>query len=203
MNTSIFKKGPDMNPGEPCHLAGKNIRNSKTNQVAWVDLTGVKHIYPNQKMRDNLIGCNTKVTVTLDDDKYTNVPTGPTMTLDSICLNISVNEHDYTKLLKMNKKLQVLASKIVNELDTVISKDSEMETNIRSKKSTIHKFLNNLKKERKNFDENKHLLKTMKHQSEESHVSYVSNKYHMIAWGLLLVGVGGFTVHQLSTRKSL
>jgi hypothetical protein len=203
MNTAIFKKGPDMKPGEPCHLAGKNIRNSKTNQVAWVDLTGVKHAYPNSKMRDNLIGCNNKVTVTLDDAKFSNVPTGSPMTNDGICLNISINEQDYTKLLKMNKQLQVLAAKIVNELDTLISKDSETETEIRTKKSSIHAFLKNLKKERKNFDQNKHLIKTMQYQSEDSHVSYVSNKYHMIAWGLLVVGVGGFTIHQLSTRTSL
>ena len=203
INTSIFKKGPDMTPGEPCHLAGKNIRNSKTNAIAWVDLTGVKHAYPNSKMRDDLIGCNTKVTVTLDDAKFSNVPNGPPMTNDGICLNISVNESDYKELLKMNKELQVLAAKIVNALDRLISTDSETETEIRTKKSSIHTFLKNLKKERKNFDKNKHLIKTMKHMSEDSHVSYVSNKYHMIAWGLLVVGVGGFTVHQLTYRTSL
>ena len=48
-----------------CLCKGFVIRNSKTNEVAWVDLTGTKHIYPNSKLRDNLIGCNTKVTVTL------------------------------------------------------------------------------------------------------------------------------------------
>ena len=202
LNTDIFKKGPKMTPGEPCHLAGKNIRNSKTNQVAWVDLTGVKHAYPNSKMRDNLIGCHTKVTVTLDDTKYSNVPSGPSMTNDGICLNIAVNEQDYTKLLKMNKELQVLAAKIVHALDILISKDSETETEIRTKKSSIHAFLKNLKKERKSFDKNKQLINTIKYQSEDSHVRYVSNKYHMIAWGLLVVGVGGFTVHQLSTRLS-
>jgi len=203
INTSIFKKGPDMAPGEPCKLAGKNIRNSKTNEIAWVDLTGVKHAYPNSKMRDDLIGCNTKVTITLDDAKYSNVPNGPPMTNDGICLNISVNESDYKELLKMNKELQVLAAKIVNALDRLISTDSETETEIRTKKSSIHTFLKNLKKERKNFDKNKHLIKTMKHMSEDSHVSYVSNKYHMIAWGLLVVGVGGFTIHQLTYRTSL
>jgi len=203
MNTAIFKKGPDMKPGEPCHLAGKNIRNSKTNQVAWVDLTGVKHAYPNSKMRDNLIGCNNKVTVNLDDAKFSNVPTGSPMTNDGICLNISINEQDYTKLLKLNKQLQVLAAKIVHALDILISKDSETETEIRTKKSSIHAFLKNLKKERKDFDKNKQLINTMKYQSEDSHVRYVSNKYHMIAWGLLVVGFGGFTIHQLSTRTSL
>ena len=199
VNTAIFKKGADMKPGEPCHLAGKNIRNSKTNQVAWVDLTGVKHAYPNSKMRDSLIGCNTKVTVTLDDAKFSNVPTGSPMTNDGICLNISVNEQDYTKLLKM--KIKSCSEKYI--VFYSISKDSETETEIRTKKSSIHAFLKNLKKERKNFDQNKHLIKTMQYQSEDSHVRYVSNKYHMIAWGLLVAGVGGFTVHQLSTRVSL
>jgi hypothetical protein len=203
MNTDNFKKGPEMNPGEPCNLSGKNIRNSTTDEVAWVDTTGTKHIYPNLKMRDNLIGCKNKVTVTLDEAKYTIVPTGSPMTEDSICLNISVNESDYIKLLNMNKQLQVLAANIVKQLDALISKDSETEEDIRSKKSSIRGFLKNLKAERKNFDQNQQLLKTMKYQSEDSHISYVSNKYHMIAWGLLVVGVGGFTIHQLTTRRSL
>ena len=203
VNTSIFKKGSEMSPGEPCNLAGKNIRNSTTDEVAWVDTAGTKHVYLNSKMRDNLIGCPSKVTVTLDDAKYSIVPTGSPMTVDSICLNISVNESDYIKLLNMNKQLQVLAANIVKQLDALISKDSETETEIRSKKSSIRGFLKNLKAERKNFDQNQQLLKTMKYQSEDSHVSYVSNKYHMIAWGLLVVGVGGFTIHQLTTRRSL
>ena len=49
----------------------------------------------------------------------------------------------------MNKELQVLAAKIVHALDILISKDSETETEIRTKKSSIHAFLKNLKKERK------------------------------------------------------
>ena len=56
---------------------------------------------------------------------------------------------------------------------------------------------------RRNFSENKDLLKSMEYQSDEAHVAYVSNKYHMIAWGLLVVGVGGFTIHQLSTKTSM
>lgn len=203
INTPTFKIGTNMNPGEPCNLAGKNIRNSKTNEVAWVDFAGIKHVYPNQQMRDTLVGCPSKVTITLIDSKYSNVASGSPMTPDSMCLHISVDEQDYSRLLQMNNRLQVLASKIVTGLDALINNDAEMETDIRSKKGQLHQFLSTLKHERINFDKNNKLLKDMKYLSDESHVSYVSNNYHMIAWGLLVAGVGGFTIHQLSTKGSL
>ena len=119
------------------------------------------------------------------------------MTLESVCLDISIDEQDYTRLLQMNNRLQVLAAKIVAGLDTLTNNDAEKETDIRSKKSQLHQFLSTLKNERKNFDKNQNVLKNMKYLSDESHVSYVSNNYHMIAWGLLVTGVGGFTIYQL------
>ena len=44
-----FKAGPEMNVGQPCDIAGKVIKNTDTNEYAWVDIKGYKHIFPTRR----------------------------------------------------------------------------------------------------------------------------------------------------------
>jgi len=51
---NTFHTGPDMGQGQPCSIAGKNIKNSTTNEYAWVDIKGYKHIYSSTLWKKNL-----------------------------------------------------------------------------------------------------------------------------------------------------
>lgn len=40
-----FFKGPNMGSRQACKIAGQNVKNIETNEVAWIDVKGFKHVY--------------------------------------------------------------------------------------------------------------------------------------------------------------
>ena len=206
-NATSLEFGQEMKDGELCRVAGKNIKNKDTNKTAWVNIKGEKSIYPDNPQpgsKESLPSCSDIPTYEVTQEQWDNIPDSSqkTMSEHSICNNIGIVEADYIKLIKLNTRLTHLSNTISQKLSDIVTADEIMENTIREKKSQIRNVLKNLKIERKNFDKNQRLVKTMQYQSEDSHINYVSNKYHMMAWGLLVVGVTGFTIHQLVTKKS-
>ena len=45
-------QGPDMGSGQACGAAGTNIQNRDTNEIAWVDIKGYKHIYSDDMWKE-------------------------------------------------------------------------------------------------------------------------------------------------------
>tara|TARA_Y100000741_G_C18261691_1_gene560722 strand:+ start:3534 stop:5039 length:1506 start_codon:yes stop_codon:yes gene_type:complete len=200
-NTSIcnadlksIKLGYNMTNNIPCNIAGKLVRNTQDNELAWVDMQGIKHVFPDINMQDKLDGCNTKVTISLQPNEYNAIPLGDPMTKESICQHINVDDKKYKRLLNLNKQLEIVANKILLKLDSVAGDDLNKEKNIMSKKSSIKSLLNKIKKERKIIDNKKQNANIIYKQQEDSHTLYMSNNYHMIAWGLLVLAITGFSI---------
>ena len=193
IDTKSIKMGHNMTNNMPCKIAGKIVRNSENNEHAWVDMQGNKHVFPDRSMQDKLDGCRTKTTISLNSEEYNSIPLGEPMTKESICQNINVDDRKYKNLLKLNKQLESLANKILLKLNTVASRNINTEKDIMYKKSTIKSLLEKIKKERKSV-ERKQKFNIIHRQQEDSHTLYMSNNYHMMAWGLLVVAVAGFTI---------
>ena len=41
-------KGPNMGVGQSCDVAGYNVQNKSSGEHSWVDIKGVRHIYPDE-----------------------------------------------------------------------------------------------------------------------------------------------------------
>jgi hypothetical protein len=160
-------------------------------------MQGNKHIFPDVSLRDKLDGCSSKTTVSLEPEEYEAIPLGTPMTQESICQNIKVDTMKYKQLLKLNKQLEKAAQKILLKLDTVFSADSNIEKDIRSKKSSIKSLLQKIKKERQEVNKQTQRINIINKQHQDSHIVYMSNNYHMIAWGLLVTVIGGYSVSAL------
>ena len=195
-NTDLkaIKKGYSMTNNIPCKIAGKLVRNIQDNELAWVDMQGIKHVFPDTTMQDKLDGCNTKITISLKSDEYNAIPLGEPMNKESICQHINIDDRKYKHLLKLNKQLESIAHKILIKLETIASVDINTEKDIMSKKSNIKSLLEKIKKERKAVDKKKHIYDIVYKQQQDSHTVYMSNNYHMVAWGLLVLAIAGFTI---------
>ena len=123
------------------------------------------------------------------------IPLGTPMTKESICQNIQVDENKYKHLLKLNKQLEQIANKMLLKLDTVSSADSNIEKNVINKKSNIKSLLDKIK--RQEVDKKTQQINIIHRQQQDSHTVYMSNNYHMIAWGLLVVTISGFSISAL------
>merc|ERR1711871_907692 len=67
--SSLFRQGPDMVPGQPCKIAGRNILNETTGEAAWVDIKGYKHIYSEDVWNKKSKSCSSK-TISISDDNF-------------------------------------------------------------------------------------------------------------------------------------
>ena len=138
---SSFKlKGPDMGNGQPCKIAGKNIKNETTTEIAWIDIKGYKHIYPEDVWNNKNKTCNINP-ITVSDSEYNSIPTGNPMTNTYICNQIDINPNMWEKLITLNKKLKNLAYKMLKEIEKLNTEDEKInEYIIEKKKNYISKY---------------------------------------------------------------
>ena len=58
-----------------------------------------------------------------------------------------------------------------------------------TKKSSIKSLLEKIKKERQEVEKKKQHINIIHRQQQDSATVYMSNNYHMIAWGLLVIAI--------------
>ena len=83
------------------------------------------------------------------------------------------------------------------KLDTVSTADSNIGKDVMTKKSSIKSLLGKIKKEKQEVDEKTQHINIIQRQKQDSHTVYMSNNYHMIAWGLLVIAISGYSVSAL------
>ena len=66
-----FHVGPDMGEGQACGVAGKNVQNTDTNEVSWVDIQGKRHVYSEDVWNSKKLTCNVPI-VQLSGAQYRN-----------------------------------------------------------------------------------------------------------------------------------
>jgi len=124
---SSFQLGPDMGIQQPCGIAGKNIQNTQTNEYAWVDIKGYKHIYSSDVWNTKNSGCDADV-ITLSNDTYNAIPSGTNMTSTDTCIQSDIDPNVWTQLVQLNDTLYQIAKQISVNLGTVVVEDAQLQT---------------------------------------------------------------------------
>ena len=115
-------------PGMPCGLAGKNIKNEESGEIAWVDVKGRKHAYPADVWSAKQASCNV-LPVLLSPHDYKLVPAGEPMQTTSDCLAVDVDPHLWAEKQKALQRLMQITAEVdarTYELETQDAKLDEM-----------------------------------------------------------------------------
>ena len=194
--------GPDMGIGQACSIAGQNIQNSSTNQVAWVDAQGYKHIYPDTVWQKKSKSCGSDVKK-IDAVSYDTIPVGSFMTETTPCNKLNVNPELLERLSKINDKLIHYAEKINNEMGNLSVKDDKIKNDISQQRSHVNNYINNLKKDKTNFNNymNSDIYNSVNGQAQVSKLVLKSNYIHYIIWIFLLLTIFVISIHALTTES--
>lgn len=191
--------GPKMGISQSCYVAGKNIKNRKTNEVAWVDIKGYKHVYGKRQWQDKNKTCNINPIV-LDNDSYEGIPSGKNMTAEDLCITQDVDPMLYTQVNNLNNKLLKLA----NEINKKSNKLSETERKLRQQMNNKEKVFDSVVKKLKhhhndinNFNSNYETVVGLK---DDSYLVYESNYYKYLSWTLASFTILGITFNQLMKK---
>ena len=138
-------KGAIMNPGQPCDMAGKNIKDETNNKKAWVDLKGNKYMFNDETWKNKGKSCNISP-VSISPDEFSSIKIKGNMTNASFCNELDIDDSILKKIMKLNKRLVVLGEKIAKNLKNVIIKDINNEKTINIEKKKIRKTSINVEK---------------------------------------------------------
>jgi hypothetical protein len=131
-----FKTGPDMVALQACSVAGNNIMNESTGEIAWVDTDGNKHVYSNDVYNNRPPICN-KEPKTLSSVEYNAIPEGPPMTKNDFCFTANIEKDDYKKLIELNAEIMNVAKELTNQLPKLREADINKESRVEKERERL------------------------------------------------------------------
>lgn len=185
-----------MGSGQACGVAGKNIQNVSTKEYAWVDIEGIKHVYPDWNNKSN--ECQLRDLIILNNEEYSAIPNGTTMKSSDQCQNIDVDKSLFNKLVNLNKQLISTANELSQEIDTLHIADDELRRELQVKRYELNSYLTTLSNDNDELYKLTQNYNTLKGQEEDANLKYTSSSYQLVLWSILALSVGGLTLKQLS-----
>ena len=174
-DSSYLREGPDMNSGQPCKIAGKNIKNEDTGELAWVDIKGYKHVYSDSVWNKKSSTCNIDA-ITFSSSDYNLIPEGSPMTCTTICDTFDINPHLWERLQKLNRKLIHLAKKMSKEIQKLKIEDELLKDMLTKQQKELDVYVVKLTDEQDNMKFEKRTMENVSGEQENSSLIMTSNK---------------------------
>lgn len=177
---SKFNVGAPMGESQPCGVAGKNVTNEETNEHAWVDIKGYKHVYSGDTWDKKSELCDVPSTP-ISDSEYSAIPSGGPMTAASSCEQSNVDPSVWNKLVELNQKLIDLAKQMSAQLSGVVAQDVRMQKSLNEEKIKLATYVASLDSEQTNLNSFNQNYVTVQGEKEDAELNANSN------WLILLV----------------
>lgn len=185
-----FKSALPMVQGQPCKIAGQNIKNKDTGEEAWVDIRGVKHPYSNITKNES---CSSE-SIELSSSDYNLIPTGGAMSKSDECLSLDVNPNLWTRLQKLNKQLKNQAVELSEEIDKLSLEDIEIKDHLIIKRQQLLNYIDSMNDDKNNIEYNNRILMEVVGEEEDSSLRMNSNYYSYIIWVFVVIFIVCLTI---------
>ena len=201
-DTTKLSSGADMGISQPCNLIGVNIRNEETDQKAWVDIKGYKHIYPDDIWSNKQQLCNI-VPIDVSSNEYISIPISTEMQSGTVCDKLGVDPILWNKLIKLNTSLISIAKELSTEIGNINMpsdssyNSSEMQSDTTITANTFNDHLKILELEKQKLEQLNTQLPTLSSSYNDSKLEVTSNYYSYLAWFIGAAVVGIITVKHL------
>ena len=183
-NMSHFQTALPMIQGQPCKIAGQNIKNKDSGEEAWVDIKGIKHPYSNNTNKNH--SCQTK-SIEMSSTDYNSIPTGGAMSRTEECLSLDVNPILWTRLQKLNNKLKQQAVQLTEEINRLSLEDNEATQQLMFKKQQLLNYIDSIGDETTNIENSNRMLMQVVGEENDSRLRMTSNYYSYIVWIFLMI----------------
>jgi hypothetical protein len=181
---SQLTRGANMNVGTPCGAAGQVVKNTESGDMAWVDIQGNKHSFPEgTKMSSSCAQMNI---LEVSNDAYNAIPTGNSMSSVDPCMALDVNPTIWKQLNELNVKLKFQAAAITKEINSLSTQDQSINSQLSQTRNNMNNYINQIDKDNLMLTKNKRMLVTAGGEQEDSSLRMTSNYYFLLIWILLM-----------------
>lgn len=198
---NALKPGPDMETGQPCGMAGKNIRNSKTKEYAWVDIKGYKHVYSTNVWKKKSSSCEVSV-ITLNEDEYNALPNGGNMTCTDTCMQLDIDPAIWDQLMKQNDELLTISRTLAKKLKCMVNKDNALQSALTETQQQLGQTIDKVTNDRSQLNSINNSLITINAEEEDTNTNKRMEYAHMIVWFILFITVISLTAHAFLSTQS-
>ena len=182
------QRGPDMGLGQACKIAGQNVKNIETTEIAWVDIKGYKHVYTDSIWKSKLESCGKYNPIQLSEKAYNNIPAGAPMSESTLCSQLNIDSEIWGKLSSLNEKLISLANTIVEDMGKINISNSDIKQRINDKQLLLNDYIKQLNDDKKNVIDTKSLETVEgKYDDSSKYLKYSETRY--IIWIILAIFV--------------
>ena len=209
---SKLLSGPKMGAEQACDVAGFNIKNNTSGETSFVDIKGVRHVFPKDILDKRTDSCQ-GTALNLSDTAYKNIPTGDIMTEDNLCLNLNVNSNIIKTLAKLNTQLLNLGKQLQNITEKAQVNDLELKNKLNlSHKNTLTQ-IQRLENDKHQLNNNKinlgHGSGSLTHNETITHIKRAKrnseiflnmNFTNYVIGSILLLLLIIFTIHNFSSE---
>lgn len=183
---SKSQMGPNMGLGQACKIAGQNIQNEKTNEIAWIDIKGYKHVYTDSIWKSKLESCGKYNPIKLSENAYNNIPSGSPMTESTLCSQLNIDSELWGKLSRLNEKLISLANTIVEDMGKIDISNSDIKKRINDKQLLLNDYIKQLNDDKNNVIDKRTIENIQgKYVDSNTYLKYTETRY--IIWILLSI----------------
>ena len=193
-------QGPDMGMGQACKIAGQNVENKDTQEVAWVDIKGYKHIYPIEIWKTKEASCNLKA-IKISKLAFDNIHTGTPMSNTSVCNKMDLNPVLLGKLNELNNKLVSLAKSMISELSNISVNDKDLNNKLTQKKNELTNYINDFNNQKSSsFSKNDMITLEGEQENSASYLNY--SYYNYLVWFIVLIFIILYFFKSLASNES-
>ena len=185
-----FQTALHMVQGQPCKIAGQNIKNQDTNEEAWVDIKGVKHPYSNLEKNAS---CSSQ-SIELSSHDYNLIPSGSAMSRTDLCMALDVNPQVWSRLQQLNTQLKNQAVKLTDEINKLSLEDDESKQQLMNKRQQLLSYIDTIDNDRNDITSNNNILMQVAGEETDSGLRMTSNYYSYIIWIFIMIFIISLTV---------
>lgn len=196
-----LKNGPNMETGQPCGIAGKNIKNTKTKEYAWVDIKGYKHVYSDILWKNKSSACELEV-ISLDNDEYNAIPNGGNMKSTDMCIQLDIDPVLWDQLMKQNNELITISKQLSDKIQYMDKQDKVLQDALSKSQQQLSRTINSIHNDRRQLQYINHNLITINAEQEDTGINQRMQYLHMLMWFILLITVLSLTVHAFMSPQS-
>ena len=146
ISSSEFNKllnGQKMGKGQACGVAGFNVENSDNGEKAFVDIRGVRHVYPKEvwDKRNDSCAMNARA---LSGVEYNSISKGTDMTDATFCERLNVDPKVLQNLANLNKQLLGLGNQMMKQTELLSGKEDELDKKLQDAQKQLKNKLKQL-----------------------------------------------------------
>jgi len=189
LSNNILNKlstGPNMGSGQACKIAGQNVQNIETNEVAWIDIKGFKHVYPSNVWNNKKNSCNINP-IRLSSIAYNNIPNSTPMERNTECFKLNADNLLWEKIQALNYDLVVLSRELLFYLDDLKTDDLNLNKEIDERKLKINEYIKMFENSKTDINTINSSYETVSGQVSQSATYTKSYQYQYTIWILLAI----------------